>query len=81
MTRLTGRTSRMALAECGLSTTHDFARALLAGARVALTPGEAFGVPGFVRLSCATSMETLEEGSRRLLDFVARHATPTHAVL
>jgi aspartate aminotransferase len=58
----------------GLRTTIDFARALLDEARVAVTPGEAFDAPGFVRISYATSMENLREGSRRLLEFVQKHA-------
>ena len=33
-----------------------------------------FFAPGFVRLSYATSMDNLREGSRRLLEFVAKHA-------
>jgi aspartate aminotransferase len=49
------------------------AQALLEESRVAVTPGEAFDAPGFVRMSYATSMETLREGSRRMLEFVARH--------
>jgi len=53
----------------GFKTTTDFAQALLDEVRVAVTPGEAFDAPGFVRLSYATSMEHLREGSRRLLTF------------
>ncbi len=62
------------LASGGFATTTDFAQALLDEVRVAVTPGEAFDAPGFVRLSYATSMDNLREGSRRLLEFVARHA-------
>ena len=54
----------------GFRTSTDFAQALLDESRVAVTPGEAFDAPGFVRLSYATSMENLREGSRRLLEFV-----------
>lgn len=53
-------------------TTAAFAEALLDEHRVAVTPGEAFDAPGFIRLSFATSLSLLEEGSRRFLDFVAR---------
>lgn len=68
------------LADTGFRTSAEFADALLDEARVAVTPGEAFDSPGFIRLSYATSMETLREGSRRLLDFVARHsAAPARA--
>jgi aspartate aminotransferase len=54
----------------GFRTSSDFVDALLAEARVAVTPGEAFDAPGFIRISYATSMENLREGSRRLLEFV-----------
>jgi len=62
------------LAAGGFATTTDFAQALLDESRVAVTPGEAFDAPGFVRMSYATSMNQLREGSRRLLEFVAKHA-------
>jgi aspartate aminotransferase len=58
----------------GLRTSTDFARVLLDEARVAVTPGEAFDAPGFIRISYANSMENLREGTRRLLDFVSAHA-------
>jgi aspartate aminotransferase len=63
-----------ALSVDGLRTSTDFAQALLEEARVAVTPGEAFDAPGFVRVSYATSMENLREGSRRMLEFVQKHA-------
>ncbi len=44
----------------------DLAKLLLEQAHVALVPGEAFGAPGFLRLSYATSLERIEEGLRRL---------------
>jgi aspartate aminotransferase len=53
----------------GYRTSADFVDALLADARVAVTPGEAFDAPGFIRISYATSMEILREGSRRFLEF------------
>jgi aspartate aminotransferase len=58
----------------GLRTSSDFVEALLAEQRVAVTPGEAFDAPGFIRISYATSMDLLREGSQRLLEFVAAHA-------
>ncbi len=58
----------------GMRTTTDFANALLEAQRVAVTPGEAFDAPGFVRISYATSMEHLREGSRRLVEFARSHA-------
>jgi aspartate aminotransferase len=63
-----------ALSQNGFRTTTEFAERLLDEARVAVTAGEAFDAPGFVRISYATSMENLREGSRRLLEFVAKHA-------
>jgi aspartate aminotransferase len=62
------------MAAGAFKTTNDLAQALLDEVRVAVTPGEAFEAPGFVRLSYATSMENLREGSRRLLEFAARYA-------
>ena len=45
---------------------------LLESAHVALVPGEAFGAPGFLRLSYATSLERIEEGLRRMRRFLTR---------
>ena len=42
---------------------------LLERVHVAVVPGEAFGAPGFLRISYATSMERIEEGLRRLALF------------
>ena len=50
----------------------EIARLLLDQAHVALVPGEAFGAPGYLRLSYATSLERIEEGLRRLEGFFAR---------
>jgi aspartate aminotransferase len=58
----------------GFRTSLDFADALLEESRVAVTPGEAFDAPGTIRISYATSLELLEEGRKRLLAFVAKHA-------
>ena len=58
----------------GFRTSIDFANALLEEQRVAVTPGEAFDAPGFIRISYATSLENLREGTTRLLAFVRAHA-------
>ena len=58
----------------GFRTSTDFAEALLNESRVAVTPGEAFDAPGFIRISYATSMDILQEGSRRLIAFARAHA-------
>lgn len=54
----------------GFRTSADLAAALLADARVAVTPGEAFDAPGFIRISYAASMKELERGSQRILEFL-----------
>ncbi len=43
----------------------ELAQALLDDARVAVTPGEAFDAPGFLRLSYATSMRSCERGTEK----------------
>jgi aspartate aminotransferase len=50
----------------------ELAKDLLEKAHVALVPGEAFGAPGFLRISYATSLNRIEEGLRRLSRFFAR---------
>jgi aspartate aminotransferase len=52
--------------------TSELAKLLLDRARVALVPGDAFGAPGYLRLSYATSLERIEEGLRRLDRFFSR---------
>ena len=44
----------------------ELAEFFLQKAGVALVPGSAFGAPGYLRLSFATSMEVLETALRRL---------------
>lgn len=48
----------------------QFAGLVLEKAHVAIVPGAAFGSPGFVRLSYATSMEKIKEGLDRLDQFI-----------
>lgn len=48
--------------------TLDFSRDLLERYHVAMVPGEAFGTPGFIRLSYATHEDTIREGLTRLGD-------------
>ncbi len=50
----------------------ELSKLLLEKAHVALVPGEAFGAPGFLRLSYATSIERIDEGLRRLEKFFSR---------
>jgi aspartate aminotransferase len=47
-----------------------FAEALLDAKKVAVMPGEALGVPGFIRLGyISDDVETLREGIRRIIEF------------
>ncbi|MFG0296968.1 MAG: pyridoxal phosphate-dependent aminotransferase [Maioricimonas sp. JB045] len=48
----------------------DFCTALLEEAHVGLVTGDAFGAPGYVRLSFATDMQTIETGLDRLAAFL-----------
>lgn len=48
----------------------DFCTALLEDAHVALVTGDAFGAPGYVRLSFAAGMQELEQGLDRLARFL-----------
>jgi len=45
----------------------DFAQKLIEQEHVALTPGEGFDAPGYLRISYATSMDQLREGATRIL--------------
>jgi aspartate aminotransferase len=49
-----------------IETADDLAKYLLEEARVAIVPGEGFGMGTHGRLSYATSMENIEEGLRRM---------------
>jgi aspartate aminotransferase len=52
----------------------ELATLLLEKAHVALVSGAAFGAPGYLRLSYATSIERIEEGLRRIGKFFSRAA-------
>jgi aspartate aminotransferase len=54
----------------GVRTTAELAQALLDERRVAVTPGEAFDAPGFIRISYAASIEDLERGIQRIIEYV-----------
>jgi aspartate/methionine/tyrosine aminotransferase len=49
-------------------TTMDLAALLLDEINIAIVPGEAFGAPGYARLSFALSDTNIEEGLTRLID-------------
>ncbi len=48
----------------------ELADFLLERARIAVVPGSAFGSPGYLRLSYATSMDNIEEGLKRFKEAV-----------
>ena len=48
----------------------ELAEFLLEKAKIAVVPGSAFGYPGYLRLSYATSMENIEEGLKRFKEAV-----------
>jgi aspartate aminotransferase len=56
----------------GITDSQSFANFLLDEARVAVVPGGAFGMEGYVRVSYATSMERIREGVARIEAAVAR---------
>ena len=45
---------------------------LLDEVKIAVVPGEAFGAPGYLRLSYATSLENIKKGVGRLAEFVEK---------
>ena len=52
-----------------IRTSVDFARKLLEESHVAVTPGEAFDAPGYIRISYAASLEDLTVGAKRICEF------------
>ncbi len=60
-----------ALREDGIRDTLEFTERLLGREHVAVVPGEAFGAPGYIRISYATSMHELERGLDRIHKFIA----------
>jgi len=55
----------------GISDTTALSKVLLEKQHLVVVPGEAFGTPGYLRLSYATSIDRIEEGLRRLEKFFA----------
>ena len=56
----------------GIKDALDFSVRLLEEAHVAVVPGAAFGTAEHIRISYATSMETLDRGLSRLAQFMIR---------
>jgi aspartate/methionine/tyrosine aminotransferase len=55
----------------GCRSSLDLAAVLLDEAKVAIVPGEAFGAPGYARLSFAVSDDDIEEGVQRIAKLLA----------
>ena len=53
------------------TTTLELADLILDEAKVAFVPGEAFGSPGYGRFSFALDDDDLQEGIRRIAEFLA----------
>ncbi len=66
ISKIFGKTYKGKTVNCAL----DFAGVLLEEALVAVIPGEGFGTKEFIRLSYATSMANIEEGLKRIKDFL-----------
>jgi aspartate/methionine/tyrosine aminotransferase len=54
-----------------VTTSAELAEVLLDEVQVAIVPGEAFGAPGYSRLSFALGDDDLGEGVRRIADFLS----------
>ncbi|MEO8693098.1 MAG: pyridoxal phosphate-dependent aminotransferase [Acidimicrobiales bacterium] len=54
------------------TSTSELATIILEDAKVAVVPGEAFGSPGYFRLSFALGDDALGEGVTRIADFIGR---------
>ncbi len=63
-----------AISQVRAKDTMELARQLLEKAHVALVPGEAFGAPGYLRISYATSIERIDEGLRRIERYLTNPA-------
>jgi aspartate aminotransferase len=61
---------KKAAAITGYEDVDQFVEGLLEEAKVAVIPGSGFGAPDNIRLSYATSIETLEEAIKRIRDFI-----------
>jgi aspartate aminotransferase len=64
----------------GIRTTSELAQSLLDDVRVAVTPGEAFDAPGFLRLSYATSLGELERGTTKIIDYLQAQEKRSKAI-
>lgn len=64
---------RGAIRDCGFGSDTELCAALLDKAGVAIVPGQAFGMPGHMRLSFAYAEHDLEVGLERIASFLKRN--------
>ena len=57
----------------------EMAEWLIEAAQVAIVPGSAFGLPGYMRLSYATSEENLEKAMDRMTEALGGHNSASAA--
>lgn len=57
-----------------LGSSEQIARQILDDVKVAAIPGDSFGAPGFIRLSFATSVERIQEGTKRIKEWIRQQA-------
>ena len=62
---------QVVMSRLDISTDVEFSEFLIKKARVAVVPGSAFGAPGYIRVSFATSMENLEKAMKRLQEVLS----------
>jgi aspartate aminotransferase len=66
--------AKEAVKNSGFSTVDEWVEAILEEEKVALVPGSGFGAPDNVRLSYATSLDTIMEALDRIERFIVRHS-------
>lgn len=57
-----------------LGSSFDVAKRIIEEVNVAIIPGEGFGAPGYMRLSYATSNERIEEGVKRIAQWIKNNS-------
>lgn len=57
-----------------IGNSEEIAKRILDDVKVAVIPGDGFGAPGFLRLSFATSLDHIQEGTRRIAQWVKDNA-------
>ena len=61
------------LLDVGVRDSYKFALELLEEERVAIVPGVAFSMDGYIRISLIESIDILLEASERIIEFIKKH--------